>query len=58
MKKTAPTGPESLGLTKSQVLELRDTHAIYMVDDSRINIAGLNQKNVPIIAKAVASVIS
>jgi aspartate/tyrosine/aromatic aminotransferase len=47
-----------LGLTKEQVLELRNTHAIYMVDDSRINIAGLNDTNVPIIAKAVASVIS
>jgi len=47
-----------LGLTKDQVMELRNTHAIYMVDDSRINIAGLNKVNVPIIAKAVASVIS
>ncbi len=47
-----------LGLTEEQVLELRDTHAIYMVDDSRINIAGLNKTNVPIIAKAVASVIA
>jgi aromatic-amino-acid transaminase len=47
-----------LGLTKDQVMELRDTHGIYMVDDSRINIAGLNDANVPIIAKAVASVIS
>jgi aspartate/tyrosine/aromatic aminotransferase len=46
-----------LGLTLEQVLELRKTHAIYMVDDSRINIAGLNETNVPIIAKAVASVI-
>ncbi len=47
-----------LGLTKDQVMILRNTHAIYMVDDSRINIAGLNKGNVPIIAKAVASVIS
>lgn len=46
-----------LGLTKDQVMELRNTHAIYMVDDSRINIAGLNKVNVPTIAKAVANVI-
>ncbi len=46
-----------LGLSKDQVMVLRDTHAIYMVDDSRINIAGLNATNVPVIAKAVASVI-
>ena len=46
-----------LGLTKEQVLQLRDTHAIYMVDDSRINIAGLNNDNVPIVARAVAAVI-
>ncbi|MFK5997810.1 MAG: amino acid aminotransferase [Rhodobacterales bacterium] len=47
-----------LGLSEEQVLTLRNKHAIYMVDDSRINIAGLNETNVPIIAKAVASVIS
>ncbi len=47
-----------LGLSPEQVLTLRNKHAIYMVDDSRINIAGLNETNVPIIAKAVASVIS
>jgi len=46
-----------LGLSEEQVLTLRDKHAIYMVGDSRINIAGLNDTNVPIIAKAVAGVI-
>jgi aromatic-amino-acid transaminase len=47
-----------LGLTEEQVLRLRDDYAIYMVGDSRINIAGLNDTNVPIVAKAVAAVIA
>ena len=43
-----------LGLTEAQVLRLRDDHAIYMVGDSRINIAGLNAATVPVLAAAVA----
>ncbi|WP_054008212.1 amino acid aminotransferase [Cypionkella psychrotolerans] len=43
-----------LGLTETQVNILRDQHGIYMVGDSRINIAGLNAKTVPILAKAIA----
>ena len=43
-----------LGLTEAQVNILRDQHGIYMVGDSRINIAGLNAKTVPILAKAIA----
>lgn len=46
-----------LGLSEKQVLKLRDDDAIYMVGDSRINIAGLNDNNVPIVVKAVAKVI-
>jgi aspartate/tyrosine/aromatic aminotransferase len=44
-----------LGLTEAQVNMLRETHGIYMVGDSRINIAGLNAKTVPILAAAIAS---
>lgn len=44
-----------LGLTEAQVNTLRDQHGIYMVGDSRINIAGLNAKTVPILAKAIAN---
>lgn len=44
-----------LGLTEAQVNILRETHGIYMVGDSRINIAGLNAKTVPILAAAIAS---
>ncbi len=46
-----------LGLTEAQVEVLRKDHGIYMVGDSRINIAGLNAKTVPILARAVAAVI-
>jgi len=45
-----------LGLTEAQVMELRDKHGIYMVGDSRINIAGLNTRTVPILAAAIAAV--
>lgn len=46
-----------LGLTEAQVDRLRDEFAIYMVSDSRINIAGLNAKTVPVLARAVAAVL-
>jgi aromatic-amino-acid transaminase len=46
-----------LGLAEAQVNVLRETHGIYMVGDSRINIAGLNTRTVPILAAAIASVI-
>ena len=47
-----------LGLTEAQVNLLREEHGIYMVGDSRINIAGLNAKTVPILAAAIAKVTS
>ncbi len=46
-----------LGLTPAQVERLRTEHGIYMVGDSRINIAGLNTRTVPVLAAAVAQVI-
>ena len=45
-----------LGLTPEQVQTLRLEHGIYMVGDSRINIAGLNARTVPILAAAIARV--
>lgn len=45
-----------IGITEAQVNQLRDKHGIYMVGDSRINIAGLNAKTVPILAAAIAAV--
>jgi aspartate aminotransferase len=46
-----------LGLSPDQVARLRSEHAIYMVGDSRINIAGLNRDSVPVLARAIASVL-
>lgn len=45
-----------LGLTEDQVNRLREEAGIYMVGDSRINIAGLNARTVPILAAAIAKV--
>ena len=42
-----------LGTTPEMVERLRAEHAIYMVGDSRLNIAGLNAQSVPILAKAI-----
>jgi aspartate aminotransferase len=45
-----------LGATPAQVLELREKHGIYMVGDSRVNIAGLNKDSVPVLAAALIDV--
>ncbi|MGK7753285.1 MULTISPECIES: aromatic amino acid transaminase [unclassified Roseovarius] len=45
-----------LGLAPDKVEALRRDHAIYMVGDSRINIAGLNANTVPLLAKAIIDV--
>ncbi len=42
-----------LGTTPEMVEKLRADHGIYMVGDSRMNIAGLNAQTVPILAKAI-----
>lgn len=46
-----------LGLTAEQVLRLREEFGVYMVGDSRINVAGLRQEIIPRLAKAIAAVI-
>jgi aromatic-amino-acid transaminase len=46
-----------LGLTETQVQRLRDEHAVYMVGDSRINVAGLPEKGLDDLAKAIVSVL-
>ncbi|WP_368185296.1 aromatic amino acid transaminase [Aestuariibius sp. HNIBRBA575] len=43
-----------LGVSPEVVEQLRTEHGIYMVGDSRLNIAGLNEQTVPILAAAVA----
>ena len=45
-----------LGLTPEQVEKMREDHGIYMVGDSRFNVAGLNEETVPLLAKAIAAV--
>ena len=45
-----------LGATPEQVQALREEHGIYMVGDSRLNIAGLNAQTVPILADAIVKV--
>ncbi|MCK8483369.1 aspartate/tyrosine/aromatic aminotransferase [Aliiroseovarius sp. S2029] len=45
-----------LGATPEQVEALRVDHGIYMVGDSRMNIAGLNEETVPILAEAIVKV--
>ena len=45
-----------LGLSPEIVERLRADHGIYMVGDSRINIAGLNAETVPKLARAIIDV--
>ncbi len=44
-----------IGATPEQVAKMRDDHGIYMVGDSRMNIAGLNAETVPILADAIVA---
>lgn len=46
-----------LGLTPQQVERLRVEHGIYMVGDSRINVAGLQEDRMDDLAKAIVSVL-
>ncbi len=42
-----------IGATEAQVMQMREKHGIYMVGDSRMNIAGLNDNNIDILADAI-----
>ncbi|MEL6643067.1 MAG: amino acid aminotransferase [Pseudomonadota bacterium] len=44
-----------LGATPDQVTAMREDHGIYMVGDSRLNIAGINARTVPILAEAIVA---
>ena len=46
-----------LGISTEQVRRLKKDHAVYMVDSSRINIAGITAANVGHIARSVAAVL-
>ncbi|MCU0911838.1 MAG: aspartate/tyrosine/aromatic aminotransferase [Rhodobacteraceae bacterium] len=43
-----------IGASPDQVERMRAEHGIYMVGDSRLNIAGLNATTVPMLARAIA----
>lgn len=45
-----------LGATEDQVMAMRNDHAIYMVGDSRVNIAGLTEDKIPAMVKAMLAV--
>jgi aspartate aminotransferase len=45
------------GLTKPQVTVMREEYHIYMTDNGRISVAGLNSKNVLYVARAIDDVV-
>jgi len=46
-----------LGLSAEQAQRLRAEHSVYMLDSSRINVAGINAANIEVLARAVAAVL-
>ena len=46
-----------LGLSTEQAVRLRREHSVYMLDSSRINVAGVNARNIDYLAEAVARVL-
>ena len=46
-----------LGLSTEQVLRLRGEFSVYMLDSSRINVAGVNARNIDYLAQSVAAVL-
>ncbi|MEX2365479.1 MAG: aminotransferase class I/II-fold pyridoxal phosphate-dependent enzyme, partial [Pseudohongiellaceae bacterium] len=46
-----------LGLTVEQVQKLINEYSIYLVNSSRINVAGINQKNIDYLINSIAAVL-
>ena len=46
-----------LGITPEQVQRLKQEHGVYMVNSSRINIAGITAGNVNYLAESIAAVL-
>jgi aspartate aminotransferase len=46
-----------LGLSREQIVRLREEFHVYMVESSRVNVAGINSTNVDYVADAIAAVI-
>lgn len=47
-----------LGIPKGDVLTLRSEFAIYLLESTRINVAGLSEQNLPVIVERVSDVIT
>ncbi|AHM03643.1 Aspartate aminotransferase [Roseibacterium elongatum DSM 19469] len=47
-----------LPVTEAQVAQLREDHAIYLVSDGRMNVAGLTAETIPRVARAIAQVLA
>jgi aspartate/tyrosine/aromatic aminotransferase len=45
------------GLTEDQVDQLREKYSIYIVRSGRINVAGMNEKNMDRLCEAIKSVL-
>ena len=46
-----------LGLSREQVIQLRKEFHVYMVESSRINVAGINQSNIDYVADSIVAVL-
>ena len=46
-----------LGLSPAQAVRLREEYGVYMLDSSRINVAGINAGNINYVAQSVAKVL-
>lgn len=46
------------GLSKEQVIELRDKYSVYATEDGRFSILGVNEKNVDYLADAINKVVA
>jgi len=46
-----------LGITKEQVVRLREQFHVYMIESSRINVAGINKANADYVADSIAAVL-
>jgi aspartate aminotransferase len=47
-----------LGISKEQIIRLREEFHVYMVESSRVNIAGINSSNVDYVADSIAAVLN
>ncbi len=46
-----------LGLSEAQAVRLREEYSVYMLNSSRINVAGINSNNIDYLARAIAAVV-